>query len=308
MNSIEPVFRILSENFPGDVDILQLRELTTWHTGGPAVCITVTTIGMLADLLGLTAREGIPWFILGLGSNVLASDAGCSEVIIRLSGGLARTEWHRSGNRWDLRIGAGVHLPSLSGAACSRGASGLEFAIGIPGTVGGAVFMNAGAYGNSLADFLKSVTVLDYRGSANIIPVEECCFAYRSSRFQKERTVITGVTMSLGLGDSSVLRSEGKRILELRRKKFPLQHPNAGSVFRKPADRISPGKLIEDAGLKGRTVGGAEVSRRHANFIINTGKATSDEIAELIDIVRESVLSSSGVLLKEEIRYLGRRN
>ena len=299
---------MLSEHFPGDVDILNLRELTTWRTGGPTVCITATSSGMLADLLGLTAGEGIPWFILGLGSNVLASDEGCREVIIRLSGGFTRTEWHRSGKGWILVIGGGVHLPSLSGVACSRGASGLEFAIGIPGTVGGAVFMNAGAYGDTIADSLKSVTVLDYGGSARTIQVEECCFGYRSSRFQEERVVITEATMSLRTGDPAVLRSEGKRILELRRKKFPLRYPSAGSVFRKPDEGISPGKLIEDAGLKGRTVGGAEVSRIHANFIINTGNATSENIAELIDIVRESVLASSGILLKEEIRYLGRRN
>ena len=308
MNSIESARGILSEQFPGEVNVLQLRELTAWRTGGPAVSITVSSAGMLADFLGLTAREGIPWFILGLGSNVLASDEGCREVIIRLSGAMAKTEWRRSSNGWDLTAGGGVHLPSLSGAACSRGASGLEFAIGIPGTVGGAVFMNAGAYGNSIADSLSRVTVLDYEGSANVIPVEECCFGYRSSRFQKERTIITGVKMLLESGDPVVLRSEGKRILKLRRKKFPLRYPNAGSVFRKPDEGISPGKLIEDAGLKGKTVGGAKVSCIHANFIINTGKATSDDIAELIDIVRESVLSCSGVLLKEEILYLGRRN
>ena len=305
MNSIESARGILSEQFPGEVNVLQLRELTAWRTGGSAVSITVTSAGMLADLLGLTFSEGIPWFILGLGSNVLASDAGCPEVIIRLSGGLARTGWHRSENGWDLKIGGGVHLPSLSGAACSRGASGLAFAIGIPGTLGGAVFMNAGAYGNSIADSLKSVTVLDYRGSVNTVPASECCFGYRSSRFQEERTIITGVEMSLETADPALLRSEGKRILELRRKKFPLQYPNAGSVFKKPGEDISPGRLIEDAGLKGRSVGGAEVSRRHANFIINTGKATSDDIAELINIVRESVFTCSGVLLEEEIRYLG---
>ncbi len=263
---------------------------------------------MLADLLGLTFREGIPWFILGQGSNVLASDSGCREVIIRLSGDMAETAWHRSEKGWNIIIGGGVHLPVLSGVACNRGASGLEFAIGIPGTVGGAVFMNAGAYGNSISDFLKSVSVLDYRGSGNIIVGEECCFGYRFSRFQKERAVITGVELSLGIDDPASLRSEGKRILELRRKKFPLQYPNAGSVFRKPDEGVPPGKLIEDAGLKGRTVGGARVSCKHANFIINTGKATSDDIAELIDIVREYVLASSGILLKEEIRYLGRRN
>lgn len=308
MNSVESTCRLLQEHFPAETEILQLRNLTTWQTGGSAVSVTVTSSGMLSDLLGLTFKEGIPWFMLGQGSNVLASDSGCREVIIRLSGDMALTSWHRSEKGWSLVVGGGVHLPSLSGAACSRGASGLEFAIGIPGTAGGAVFMNAGAYGNSISDVLKSVSVVDYRGSAKTIVGEECCFEYRFSRFQKERSVIAGMELLLGIDDPVILRSEGKRILELRRKKFPLQYPNAGSVFRKPDEGISPGKLIEDAGLKGRTVGGAKVSCKHANFILNTGKATSDNIAQLIDIVREYVLASSGILLKEEIRYLGRRN
>ncbi len=299
---------LLSEHFPSDVEIMQLSELTTWRTGGPAVSVTVTSSGMLADLLGLTFGEGIPWFILGQGSNVLASDTGCEEVIIRLSGNLAKTFWRPLENSWILKSGGGVHLPSLSGAACSRGASGLEFAIGIPGTVGGAVFMNAGAYGSAVSDRLKRVSVLDFRGSEDIIDRDECCFGYRFSRFQDEKSVITGVEMLLEFDDPDVLRSEGKRILDLRRKKFPLQYPNAGSVFRKPEKSVSPGKLIEDAGLKGRRAGGAMVSEKHANFIINTGDATSADIAELIEIVREVVFSFSGILLKEEIRYLGRRN
>ncbi len=308
MNNITSVCSFLSEHFPAGVEITRLSELTTWRTGGPAVSVTVTSSGMLADLLGITFGEGIPWFILGQGSNVLASDAGCGEVIISLSGDLAKTMWSRSEKGWNMIIGGGVHLPSLSGAACSRGASGLEFAIGIPGTVGGAVFMNAGAYGHSISDYLRRVSVLDFSGSEDIIDRNECGFGYRFSRFQNEKTVITGVKMLLGVDDPAILRAEGKRILNLRRKKFPLKYPNAGSVFRKPDEGIPPGKLIEDAGLKGRTAGGAKVSEKHANFIINTGNATSADISELIEIVRESVLACSGILLKEEIRYLGRRN
>lgn len=299
---------MLRQHFSKDVEILRLGELTTWRTGGPAVTVTVTSSGMLADLLGLAFAEEIPWFILGQGSNVLASDNGCEELVIRLSGDLAKTLWSRSESGWKIMSGGGVHLPSLSGAACSRGASGLEFAIGIPGTVGGAVFMNAGAYGHSISDSIVSVTVLDYSGSTDIVVNEECRFGYRFSGFQEERTVITGIEQSLGIGDPAVLRSEGKRILELRRKKFPLQYPNAGSVFKKPDEGPPPGKLIEDAGLKGKTAGGAMVSCKHANFIINTGTATSDNIAELINTVRESVLACSGILLKEEIRYLGWRD
>ncbi len=263
---------------------------------------------MLADLLGLLYSEGISWFIIGRGSNVLACDSGCGELIILLSGALAKTEWDRSDEDWKIFTGGGVHLPSLSGAACTRGASGLEFAIGIPGTVGGAVFMNAGAYGSSISDLVESVSVLDYRGSSNIITRDDCRFDYRFSRFQEEGSVITGVMLSSGIADSGNLRSEAKRILELRREKFPLQYPNAGSVFRKPDEGVPPGKLIEDAGLKGKTVGGAMVSEKHANFIINTGRATSDDIASLITHVRDIVFKRSGIQLKEEIRYLGWRD
>jgi len=307
MENITAVHTLIREHFPADVEIIQLREFTTWKTGGPAVSIAVSSSVMLADLLGITSGEGIPWFILGQGSNILASDYGCEELIIRLTGDLAKTFWYPSESGWILRCGGGVHLPSLSGAACGKGASGLEFAIGIPGTVGGAVFMNAGAYGHSISDVLTSVSVLDHRGSENIIDVDDCCFGYRFSRFQDEKTVVTEVEMSLEVEDPVALRTEGKRILHLRRKKFPLEYPCAGSVFRKPEEGVPPGKLIEDAGLKGRKAGGAMVSEKHANFIINTGSATSDDIAELIKTVRESVLSWSGILLKEEIRYLGRR-
>ncbi len=307
MESITAAHSLIRKHFPEDVEIIQLREFTTWKTGGPAVSIDVSSFTMLADLLGITSGEGIPWFILGQGSNILASDYGCEEIIIRLTGDMAKTSWYPSGNGWILRSGGGVHLPSLSGAACGKGASGLEFAIGIPGTVGGAVFMNAGAYGHSISDVLTSVSVLDRRGSKDIVDVGDCCFGYRFSRFQDEKSVVIEVEMSLATDDPVSLRTEGKRILHLRRKKFPLEYPCAGSVFKKPEEGVPPGKLIEDAGLKGRRTGGAMVSEKHANFIVNTGSATSDDIAGLIETVKESVLSMSGILLEEEIRYLGRR-
>jgi UDP-N-acetylmuramate dehydrogenase len=297
----------LRERFTTGVGISQLKELTTWRTGGPAVSLIVSSKEMLADILGLMFEEGLPWFILGQGSNILASDSGCRELIIRLSGAIAEIEWTHSEEGWKLETGGGVHLPSLSGAACTKGASGLEFAIGIPGTVGGAVFMNAGAYGCSISDNLARVSVLYENGVSREMMREECGFGYRSSRFHEEKAVISGVEFLLGQDDPQVLRSEGRRILQLRRAKFPLQYANAGSVFRKPVEGIPPGKLIEDAGLKGTAVGGAMVSEKHANFIINTGNATSAEIAELIESVRSAVLSKSGILLKEEIRYLGER-
>ncbi|MBN2585737.1 MAG: UDP-N-acetylmuramate dehydrogenase [Candidatus Fermentibacteraceae bacterium] len=300
------ILKLLGERFT-DVSEEYMSSLTTWRTGGPAVVITAGTSDKLAGILDLTFEEGVPWFVLGQGSNVLAADSGCSELIIRLGGELSSHTWSSEGALWELSCGGGAHLPSMSGAACTRGAAGLEFAVGIPGTVGGAIFMNAGAYGSSVSRTVSSVKVLDRRGSVRIIPGEECGFDYRRSMFQDERLIIASAVMRLGSGDPEDLRSEARRILELRRERFPLEYPNAGSVFRKPADDIPPGRLIEGAGLKGRTVGGAMVSRKHANFIINTGSATSDDIRKLIDVVRKTVLDFSGIMLEEEIRYLGGR-
>lgn len=167
--------------------------------------------------------------------------------------------------------------------------------------------MNAGAYDCSVSDMLTEVDVVDSDGNERVIKNAECGFSYRSSRFQKEALIVTGAMFLLNKAEPAALRSEAKRILQLRREKFPLEYPNAGSVFRRPLEGPPPGKLIEDSGLKGRAVGGAMVSEKHANFIVNTGNASSTDILKLVDVVREEVFSMSGILLKEEIRYLGRR-
>lgn len=305
MSSIESVLRLMEENFSGAVERVLLSRLTTWRTGGPAVSVQAWSEEMLAGLLELAWKEGIPWYVLGQGSNVLADDRGCEELVIRLGDQLCRSRWNRNGGHWSLRSGGGVHLPSLSGAACTRGASGLEFAVGIPGTVGGALFMNAGAYGSRMSQPLVRLTALDRKGSRHIIEGKDCHFGYRYSRFQEEDRIITGAEFRLEREDPALLRREARRILQIRREKFPLEYPNAGSVFRKPPEGIPPGKLIEDAGLKGMSIGGAMVSPKHANFIINTGTATSKDIAELVNRVREAVLARTGITLKEEIRYLG---
>ncbi len=304
----EGVADLLRGRFPDAVRSIQLSKWTTWQVGGPAISIVVSSRGMLSDLLGILRQEGLSWFLLGSGSNILASDNGCSEIIIRLAGDLAAVRWEHSGSVWRLSCGGGTRLPSLSGVACSKGASGLAFAIGIPGTVGGAIFMNAGAYGSSISDMLTEVDVVDSDGNERVIRNTECCFSYRSSRFQKEALIVTGTTFLLNEADPAELRSEAKRILQLRRDKFPLEYPNAGSVFRRPIEGPPPGKLIEDSGLKGRAVGGAMVSEKHANFIVNNGHASSSDILNLMNVVREEVLRKSGILLKEEIRYLGWRD
>jgi len=284
---------------------VELRRLTTWRTGGPALAAEVSSAEELSLVLRTCTEVEAPWFVLGLGSNILASDSGCRRLVVRLTGGMRSHSWSGADDAPVLRCGAGAHLPSLSGSACTRGAAGLEFAVGIPGTVGGAVFMNAGAYGGSMSALVSSVTVLDSDGRKRIIPVGECGFEYRRSRFQEEESVIASAELRLEPGNPEELRSEARRILALRRSSFPLDLPNAGSVFRKPSGDIPPGRLIEDTGLKGRREGGAMVSPLHANFIVNTGNATSADIRRLIDLVRDTVYRNSGVMLEEEIRYLG---
>lgn len=308
MNKLETVLRLFGGYFPSSCGIQDLSGFTTWNTGGPAVMLKAESKGMLADILGVCTKEGIPWLVLGRGSNVLVSDDGFHGAVIRLTGALADAEWKDCPGSWTVRAGAGISLPRLAGAACTKGASGLAFAIGIPGTLGGAVCMNAGAYGSSISDRIEKVEELTLNGSFETVRPEDCGFQYRTSIFLDRGTIITGAVLLLEKDDPAALRKEAGRLLQMRRDKFPLEYPNAGSVFRKPDEGVPPGKLIEDAGLKGTRVGDAMVSKKHANFIVNLGSAKSEDIRELIGVVREEVLVFSGILLHEEIRYIGWRS
>ncbi len=304
MSRREQLLKLMRERFPEETSLRSLREMTTWKTGGSAVVVDAASMEMLSSILSVAVSEGFQWTVLGMGSNVLAPDHGCERLIIRLSGDFRGSLWTESGDCMGLRCGGGVHLPSISVNACTRGASGFGFAVGIPGTVGGAVFMNAGAYGSCMADLIRSVTVLDYSGSVRIVEPGDCGFDYRTSRFQNDGSIIAEAEFLFRKGDPGELRSQARRTLQMRREKFPLEYPNAGSVFRRPDQGIPPGKLIQDAGLKGETVGGAMVSVKHANFIINTGEALSADIAQLVRLVKDRVFESSGIMLHEEIRYL----
>ena len=184
------------------------------------------------------------------------------------------------------------------------GAEGLQFAIGIPGTTGGAVAMNAGAYDCTISSLVEKVTVRLASGEKKELESGECRFGYRTSRFLGGDTVVESVDLLLGKGDPDVLKRDAAGILALRRRNYPLDRPNAGSVFRRPDQGPPPGLLIEKAGMKGFACGGASVSRLHANFIVNDGNATSDDVARLIDTVRDRVSEKSGILLEEEIRYI----
>ena len=303
--STDPALKsLLEEHFPRTCSLIRLADHTTWRIGGMAVSLAVTDAEALQASLAFLDENGIPWLILGMGSNVLAPSEGCGHVIVRLTGDLRKAVFSRDGRGWRIEAGGGAHLPSLAGAACMQGAGGLEFAVGIPGTVGGAVFMNAGAYERSISDTVESITVLDPSGRRSVLHRKNCLFGYRQSRFQEEPLVVESITMRLDECNAAVLRRRASEILELRRGKFPLNLPNAGSVFRRPEGEPPPGWLIERSGLKGFEVGGAMVSTLHANFIVNTGGATSDDVIGLISLVREKVREDTGIELMEEIRYI----
>lgn len=299
------VLQEIRERFAGMVRTLPLCEATTWRIGGPALVLDLPTVDVLAEALALAESTGVPWFVLGRGSNVLAADEGYEGMVVRLSGQLAAYSIRRRGPGFVMRAGGGAPLPCAAGAACMAGASGMEFAAGIPGTVGGAVFMNAGAYGGSMADLVTGVTAVDTDGSTIRLDGVDCDFDYRSSLFQRRRLVVTAVELYMPSGDAFDIKREATRLLEERRRKYPLDLPNAGSVFRRPDKGPPPGKLVEDAGMKGETEGDAEISRLHANFIVNKGHATASDVRRLVERAKKAVLSSSGILLREEIRYLG---
>ncbi len=280
-----------------------LAEYTTWNIGGPCAAAFVSTPEELECAVGILRSRSIPWTVLGRGSNTLAPTEGWHGAVVILSGEFLRFSFPDYG----VLAGGGASLPSMAGAACSRGLSGLVFAVGIPGTAGGAVYMNAGAYGACIGDVVEEVTVFNPSGEFETRRHQQCGFAYRTSIFQNRKSVITGIRLKLSAGTETPeeLRGKAAGVLRLRREKFPLTVPNAGSVFKRPDDGPPPGRLIEECGLKGYSVGGARVSTVHANFIENRGGATSDDVVRLMETIRRRVLRSSGIELRREIEMLG---
>jgi UDP-N-acetylmuramate dehydrogenase len=247
------------------------------------------------------AEENVPWSMLGRGSNLLAPSRGWDGVAVSLQG-LFRTFEIRGR---EILAGGGSALPALAGAACSAGLSGMVFAAGIPGTVGGAVFMNAGAYGEDMGGLVTAVQAVFPGGEIQELSGGECRFGYRHSLFQDRPGAVCRVAMRLLPGNREELRRLAREILEKRRNSFPIKVPNAGSVFRRPDDGPPPGRLLEECGLKGRSAGGARFSPIHANFIENTGGADSDDVLALVRLAKKVVLERTGILLREEIRILG---
>lgn len=274
---------------------------TTFRVGGGAAFfVTPSSLNELADTLLVCKEFDVPYYILGNGSNILVSDKGYDGLIIRLYNTMDQMEFDGE----IVTAGCGLMLSRLANEAKNRGLSGLEFASGIPGTLGGAVFMNAGAYGGEMKDVIIDVQVMDRAGRIRTVKVSDMDFGYRKSILGATGEIAVSARMSLNKKPIVEIEEIMRDLNGRRREKQPLEYPSAGSTFKRPEGYFA-GKLIEDSGLRGFRIGDAMVSTKHCGFVINAGKATADDIKQLIDHIREKVLSDSGVELSPEVRLLG---
>ena len=277
-----------------------MAKHTTFRIGGPAALMALPGTQAEAEAAVWAARElDVEPFFLGNGSNLLVSDSGYPGFLIKPAGEFAQI---REAGR-ALEAGSAVLLSRLSGRALERGLAGLEFASGIPGSVGGAIAMNAGAYGGEIAQVLEEVDFLDEEGEPRTLPASECEFGYRHSVFSDRRCLILRGRFRLEQGDPEAIRARVDELTAQRKAKQPLEYPSAGSMFKRPPGHFAAA-LIDQCGLKGFSVGGAQVSEKHAGFVVNRGGASCADVLELVDRVRERVLTRTGVELEMEVKVL----
>lgn len=273
---------------------------TSFRIGGPVSLMALPRTVPEAKVAVKTARElGVEPFFLGNGSNLLVADEGYPGFSVKLSGDFEQIRTADGG----LEAGSAVLLSRLANAALEQGFTGLEFAGGIPGSVGGAVTMNAGAYGGEMVQVLESVDFLDESGEVCTLPVSACGLGYRRSIFSGRRFLILKARFGLEPGDPAAIRARMDELAARRREKQPLEYPSAGSMFKRPEGHFAAA-LIDRCGLKGLTVGGAQVSEKHAGFVVNRGGATCADVLELVRQVQEEVLRQTGVELEMEVKVL----
>ncbi|GAB6098609.1 UDP-N-acetylmuramate dehydrogenase [Halanaerocella petrolearia] len=277
-----------------------LKEHTTFKVGGPTDIFAVPyTITALQKLLKNTYKQELDIFILGAGSNIIVSDQGFSGLVISTTK-LNKIEVAET----KLIAQTGIALTDLADKALETNLTGLEFASGIPGSLGGALYMNAGAYGGEIKDVVTKVTCLNYAGQKIILNKDELQLGYRQSIFQEEDLISIEAEIQLNKGNKFEIKDKIDDLTTKRWAKQPMEMPSAGSIFKRPVNHYA-GALIEEAGLKGTRVGDAQVSTKHAGFIVNLGSATAQEIKELIEQVQQKVYQQSGVKLETEPKFIG---
>ncbi|MCM1102053.1 MAG: UDP-N-acetylmuramate dehydrogenase [Clostridium sp.] len=286
-------------------DNIHLREPmaahTTFRVGGPAEClIDMEDAGQLRKVQQYLYQVGIPFIVIGNGSNLLVSDRGYQGIVLQIGQKMCRITVE--GNR--LIAGAGASMAQVAAAAWKNGLTGLEFASGIPGTVGGGVVMNAGAYGGEMSQVVKTVDVLDKTGEILTLDNDTMEFGYRKSTIYGRPFIVTEVTFELTAGDPDAIKAKMNELAVKRREKQPLEFPSAGSTFKRP-EGFYAGELIMKAGLRGFQVGGARVSDKHCGFVVNTGNASAEDIMDVIWEVRQRVKERFQVDLEPEVIFLG---
>lgn len=278
-----------------------MKKHTTFRIGGPAdYYLCPHSAEEIQKVVEICREEKMPYFILGNGSNLLVSDQGYRGVVIQL--------WK---NVSDIRVEgclvyakAGASLAKIAAEALEEGLTGMEFAAGIPGTLGGAVVMNAGAYGGEMKDVLREVLVMDEQGKIFTLKKDALKLGYRTSAVKEKGYVVLAAVLELQQGDPEEIRSRMEELRQKRAEKQPLDMPSAGSTFKRPEGHFA-GKLIMDAGLRGFSIGGAQVSEKHCGFVVNTGNATAGDVLALIREIQKTVREKFGVELETEVKFLG---
>ena len=299
----EAVYEYIRANVPEE-DILTEEPMsrhTTFRIGGEAACfIRISSEEQLRKLIPYFENVGVEYFVLGKGSNLLVGDKGYPGVILQISDACQQIEAEE--NR--LQVQAGAALSKVALFAMERGFEGLEFAAGIPGTVGGGVVMNAGAYGGEMKQVVESVRVLSSEGEILTLDNDTMEFGYRTSIIRNRNFTVLSVTFRLREGNREEIRARIEDFQKRRMEKQPLNYPSAGSTFKRPEGYFA-GKLIMDAGLRGFQIGDARVSDKHCGFVVNVGKATARDVTDVIEEVQERVRERFGVSLEREVIYLG---
>ena len=283
------------------IENASMKEYTTFRTGGNCpLLISPNSITALREILKECNESDIPYTVLGNGSNVLVDDNGLKSIVIHIADDLNKITLL---DETTIFCEAGIKLGTLCNFALENSLTGLEFAFGIPGSVGGAIFMNAGAYGGEMKDVVAKVYHVDKDGNEGCLIGDNLSFGYRTSAYEKNDCIITGVEISLKKGNPAEIKEKMAELLGKRKDKQPLEYPSAGSTFKRPEGYFA-GALIEECGLKGKQIGGAKISEKHAGFVINYDNATTNDILELMDFVTKTVKEEKGVLLTPEVRIL----
>ncbi|MDY0129021.1 MAG: UDP-N-acetylmuramate dehydrogenase [Methanosarcina vacuolata] len=303
---MDKINNLINKNV-GDIYLKEpLSKHSSWRIGGPAdVLIEPYNIEQIIEIIQYADLMNIPTAVIGNGTNLLFSDEGFRGIIIKLGNNFSR--YTIKGNR--VCAEAGIWTPKFAKILSDNGLSGLEHAIGIPGTLGGLIFMNGGSGGKCIGDIVKKIWVIDRNYNLISFSQKECDFSYRKSVFQDSGYIICKIELECEIGEKERIKSEMRNILNKRKDKFPLNYPNCGSVFlSNPVvnDTFAPpGKLIEEAGLKGYQIGGAQISEKHANFIVNLGNATAKDVISIVQYIRKVVSQRYEICLESEVKYVG---